>query len=152
MQKQAFQWTSYTVGVCYYPEHWDRSLWESDIRRMKAAGITVVRSAEFAWSLLEPREGEFCFELFDDFLSLCLREGMQVILGTPTATPPAWVTENYPETLNALPDGTLLRHGARRHYNYNSETYQRLCQRIVTEMAKRWGSIPRSSAGRSTTN
>ncbi len=142
MQKQAFQWNHYTVGVCYYPEHWDRSLWESDLRRMKAAGITVVRSAEFAWSLLEPHEGVFCFELFDDFLSLCLREKMQVVLGTPTATPPAWLTEKYPEALNALPDGTLLRHGARRHYDYNAEIYQQLCKRIVTEMAKRWGQHP----------
>ncbi len=130
------------MGVCYYPEHWDRAIWKNDLQRMKAAGIEIVRSAEFSWALIEPREGEFRFELFDDFLNLCAEEGIGVILGTPTATPPAWLTERYPEALNALPDGTLLRHGARRHYTYNSPVYQKLCARIVTEMAKRWGRHP----------
>ena len=139
---QTFQWDRLTMGVCYYPEHWDRSLWESDLRRMRAAGIEVVRIAEFSWTLLEPEEGTFRFDLFDDFLALCERTGMRVILGTPTATPPAWLTERYPDTLNALPDGTLLRHGGRRHYTYNSPTYRRLASRIVTEMAKRWGRHP----------
>lgn len=142
MQKQAFLWQHPTMGVCYYPEHWDRSMWKSDLQRMKAAGIEVVRSAEFSWTLIEPREGEFHFELFDDYLNLCAEEGIDVILGTPTATPPAWLTERYPEALNALPDGTLLRHGGRRHYTYNSPVYQKLCARIVMEMAKRWGRHP----------
>ncbi|MDO4853256.1 MAG: beta-galactosidase, partial [Clostridia bacterium] len=142
MQKQTFLWQHPTMGVCYYPEHWDRSMWKSDLQRMKAAGIEVVRSAEFSWTLIEPREGEFHFELFDDYLNLCAKEGIGVILGTPTATPPAWLTEQYPEVLNALPDGTLLRHGGRRHYTYNSQVYQKLCARIVMEMAKRWGRHP----------
>ena len=36
---------------------------------------------------------------------------MKVIFCTPTATPPAWLTEKYPEVLNAQMDGVLLRHG-----------------------------------------
>ena len=51
----AHRWNTYTVGVCYYPEHWSEQLWESDLRRMLAAGITVIRIAEFAWSKVEPR-------------------------------------------------------------------------------------------------
>ena len=38
------------VGVDYYPEHWDREMWDADARQMKAAGVSVVRLAEFAWS------------------------------------------------------------------------------------------------------
>ncbi|MBQ8074807.1 MAG: beta-galactosidase [Oscillospiraceae bacterium] len=137
-----FQWQQYELGVCYYPEQWEESLWREDLRRMKDAGIGTVRVAEFCWVLFEPAEGEFHFDLFDRFLSLCQEEGMKVILGTPTATPPAWLTEAYPEVLNALPDKTLLRHGARRHYNYNSPVYQRFCSRIVEEMAKHFASHP----------
>ena len=48
MRKQSFQWMEMTMGVCYYPEHWDRSLWRDDLRRMKETGISVVRVAEFA--------------------------------------------------------------------------------------------------------
>ena len=50
MNRQRFSWNEMTVGVCYYPEHWDESLWESDLDRMLANGITVIRIAEFAWS------------------------------------------------------------------------------------------------------
>ena len=123
------QWNEYEIGVCYYPEQWDESLWREDLQRMKTAGISTVRVAEFAWVIFEPEEGNFSFELFDRFLSLCEEESMKVILGTPTATPPAWLTEKYPEVLNALPDGTLLHHGGRRHYNYNSRVYRKLCSR-----------------------
>ena len=56
------------LGVCYYPEHWEASLWQDDLRRMKALGIDTVRVFEFAWSIVEPREGEYDFRLFDSFL------------------------------------------------------------------------------------
>ena len=44
-----------TLGVCYYPEHWDKSLWRDDLRRMKEHGIETVRIAEFAWTMFEPK-------------------------------------------------------------------------------------------------
>ncbi|MFR8221828.1 MAG: beta-galactosidase [Blautia faecis] len=43
----------------YYPEHWSRELWQDDLQRMKAAGITVIRVAEFAWNKVEPEEDVF---------------------------------------------------------------------------------------------
>ena len=110
--------------------------------RMKAAGISTIRVAEFAWAIFEPQEGEFSFAFFDGFLALCKEIGMNVIFGTPTATPPAWLTEKYPETLNARRDGTLLRHGARRHYNYNSPVYCGLSARIVEQLAQHYGQHP----------
>ena len=137
-----FQWKEYEIGVCYYPEQWPENLWREDLRRMKAVGIGTVRSAEFAWTIFEPEEGQFSFDLFDRFLGLCAEEKIRVILGTPTATPPAWLTEKYPEALNALPDGTLLRHGGRRHYNYNSPIYRKLCARIVEQLARHYGHHP----------
>jgi hypothetical protein len=84
-----------TFGVCYYPEHWPETLWRSDLERMRAAGITVIRVAEFAWNLFEPREGVFTFDFFDRFLALVSTfPEIRVIFCTPTATPPAWLTEN----------------------------------------------------------
>lgn len=138
--QQKFQWKSMTAGVCYYPEHWPRELWAEDLERMKAAGLSVVRCAEFAWSIFEPAEGVFQFELFDSFLELCGEKGVQVILGTPTATPPVWLTEKYPEALNCNREGVPYRHGSRRHYNYNAPVYQHLCARVVEKMAQRYGS------------
>ncbi len=141
-KKQNYYWDQLTIGVCYYPEHWQESLWEDDLRRMKEAGISTVRIGEFAWTPIEPREGGFTFGLFDRFLDLCGKMEMKVIFGTPTATPPVWLTEKYPEVLNAREDGTLLRHGGRRHYNYNSEKYRELCRRIVENIAGHYAQHP----------
>lgn len=138
--KQNFQWSEMTMGTCYYPEHWDKGIWEDDLDRMQAAGITVIRIAEFAWNKFEPEEGVFTFSFFDEFLELCLKKEMKVIFGTPTATPPAWLTEKYPEVLNGSREGVLYRHGGRRHYNYNSPKYQELCKRVVAAIAEHYGS------------
>lgn len=130
------------LGTCYYPEHWDPKLWDEDLERMREAGIRVIRIAEFAWSKVEPREGEYTYEFFDSFLERVARTDMKVIFCTPTATPPAWLTENYPEVLNAAKDGTRYRHGARRHYNYNSPVYQRFAANITEKFASHYGPHP----------
>ena len=142
MEKQRFQFKEMTAGVCYYPEHWPKEMWRDDLRRIREAGISVIRIAEFAWTIFEPVEGTFSFDFFDEFLAVAEEEGIKVIFGTPSATPPAWLTEKYPEVLNARKDGVLLRHGGRRHYNYNSPVYRKLTARIVEQLARHYGQHP----------
>ena len=68
-------------------------------------GITTIRIAEFAWSLVEPQEGQFTFAFWDEFLDLAEAKGMKVIFGTPTyyageAWPvKKWVDESRPYQL-----------------------------------------------------
>lgn len=126
------------LGVCYYPEHWKEENWKSDIERMQKVGIHCVRIAEFAWSIVERTEGNFTYNLFDRFLDLAESMKMDVIFCTPTATPPAWLTEKYPQVLNADINGTLYRHGSRRHYNYNSPKYRELSSIIVSHYAEHY--------------
>ncbi|MBB3111142.1 beta-galactosidase [Paenibacillus phyllosphaerae] len=133
---------AFTLGVCYYPEHWDESLWADDFRRMKEMGFSIVRVGEFAWSIFEPEEGRFEFALFDRALDLAHAHGLQVIMGTPTATPPAWLTHKHPEVLNANQDGLLYQHGMRAHHNYNSPVYLDYCARIVRTMAEHYRDHP----------
>ena len=140
--KKSLQSDKITLGVCYYPEHWEEALWKEDLQRMLEAGIEVVRIAEFAWNKIEPREGEFTYDFYDRFLEAAAKAGMKVIFCTPTATPPAWLTDKYPEVLNANIDGVLYRHGERRHYNYNSPKYQELCRRIVQKSAAHYAPHP----------
>ena len=137
-KQQNYQWNTLSLGTCYYPEHWDKNMWEEDLERMLAHGIKTIRIGEFAWSKVEPREGEFTFEFFDEFLKVVEKTDMKVIFGTPTATPPAWLTEKYPEVLNCRMDGVKFRHGMRRHYNYNSPVYQKLCKRIVEKFGEHY--------------
>ena len=131
-----------TLGVCYYPEHWDSSLWREDLRRMKDMGLEVIRIAEFAWNKFEPHEGEFTFDFFDSFMKIVEEEGMKVIFCTPTATPPAWMSHKYPEILNADVDGNLIRHGHRRHYNMTDERYRFFVKRITERLGEHYGKHP----------
>src|SRR3712207_2635230 len=130
------------LGVCYYSEHCPEEMWADDFRRMRELGFSVVRMAEFAWSIFEPTEGTFSFDLFDRALDLAHDHGLQVILGTPTATPPAWLTHTYPEVLNVTQTGVPYGHGMRRHYNYNAPIYRELSARIVRKLAEHYGSHP----------
>ncbi|OMF03796.1 beta-galactosidase [Paenibacillus amylolyticus] len=131
---KSIQMDELKMGVCYYPEHWSDALWEDDFRRMKEMNITVIRMAEFAWSIFEPEEDQFDFSFFQKALDLAHQYGLSVILGTPTATPPAWLTSKYPEVLNANKDGVLYQHGMRRHTNYSSPIFRQQCEKIVRNM------------------
>ncbi len=139
---QRLQASRFQLGACYYPEQWPPSLWEDDFRRMRELGFSIIRLAEFAWTIFEPQEGTFHFDFFDRVMDLAHQYGLQVILGTPTATPPAWLTAKYPEVLNVSQRGVTYQHGQRRHYNYNSSVYQKLCQRIAGQMAAHYKDHP----------
>ena len=76
-------------GVDYYPEHWPESRWETDAQLMRKMGIDAVRLGEFSWHKFEPREGEYHFEWMDRAIGVLAAHGIRVILGTPTAAPPA---------------------------------------------------------------
>ncbi|HEY8283698.1 MAG TPA: beta-galactosidase, partial [Chloroflexota bacterium] len=140
--KKSLELDRLTLGACYYPEHWDESLWADDFRRMRELGLSIIRVGEFAWSIFEPIEGEFTFALFDRVLDLAREHALQVILGTPTATPPAWLTHKYPEVLNVSREGVRYQHGQRRHYNYNAPIYRELSGRIVNALAEHYKDHP----------
>ena len=54
-----------TTGIYYYPEHWNESQWERDIRKIAEMGFEFVHVAEFAWFKMEPEEGHFYFNWLD---------------------------------------------------------------------------------------
>lgn len=130
------------IGIDYYPEHWERSLWEEDVERMQALGVHVVRLAEFAWSRMEPRDGEFDFGWLDDAIEVLSRHGMKVILGTPTNSAPRWLYHEHPDTIRWGKDGKPTGLGIRGHRCTYSPTYRKYAGRIVEEMAKRYAGKP----------
>ncbi|MES2202430.1 MAG: beta-galactosidase [candidate division FCPU426 bacterium] len=129
-------------GSAWYPEHWPESRWPEDLRLMKEARMDVVRVAEFAWSTMEPEEGKYDFGWLDRAIALAAEYGIKTVLGTPTAAPPAWLTQKYPDTLKVEPNGQKTQHGNRCHFNPWSKTYLKHCARITEVMAKRYGKNP----------
>jgi len=130
------------MGVAWYPEQWPESRWEEDLRLMEAADLKVVRIAEFAWSRMEPSEGHYDFDWLERAITLAAKHHIVSVLGTPTATPPAWLTQKYPETLRAEPTGQRVTHGNRAHASSTSPRYREFCRRIATQMAMRFGHNP----------
>ncbi|GAB3482855.1 beta-galactosidase [Marinomonas epiphytica] len=130
------------LGVCYYPEHWARSRWAEDARQMKEIGIEFVRVGEFSWSTIEPEPGQLNWQWLDDALAALHKEGLKVILGTPTATPPKWLVDRHPGMLAKDELGRERGFGSRRHYTFASLEYREECRRIVDIMAKRYGQHP----------
>jgi beta-galactosidase len=130
------------LGCAWYPEQWPESRWPEDLRLMRQAGINTVRVAEFAWSRMETTEGQFTFGWLERAVELAAGHGMQVVMGTPTATPPAWLTQRYPEVLAIRDNGRQAVHGMRCHYSPTSQVYRGFCRRIAEELAKRFGHHP----------
>lgn len=127
-------------GVCYYPEHWPQSQWAQDATMMAELGLTYVRIGEFAWSRLEPNPGEYNFDWLDDAVASLTNAGLKVVMGTPTATPPKWLIDEYPDILPVDPDtGRTRGFGSRRHYDFSSAVYLRESLRITEALAKRYG-------------
>ena len=85
------------LGVCYYPEHWPEQWWRDDARRMRELGISYVRIGEFAWSRIEPRRDQFEWEWLDRAMNVLGDAGLKIVLGTPTATPPKWLIDEFPD-------------------------------------------------------
>ncbi|HEY0308412.1 MAG TPA: beta-galactosidase [Acidobacteriaceae bacterium] len=133
---------SLMLGAAWYPEQWPEPRWEADLQLMQDARLHVVRVGEFAWSTLEPKEGEYDLDWLERAINLAGRHGIYTVLGTPTATPPAWLTTKYPETLRIDENSRQDEHGNRLQYNWSNAKYRELSRDIVQRLAARFGHNP----------
>ncbi|HTV55305.1 MAG TPA: beta-galactosidase [Terriglobia bacterium] len=134
-------WNHYFLGTAYYPEWWPPSEWETDFRQMHQLGLNTVRMGEFAWAVFEPAPGKFEFAWMDQAIALANRHGIDVILGTPTASVPPWLYQLHPDVLSGNKYGPYT-YGGRKGYCTNSQNYEEACGRIVTALAGHYGRHP----------
>ena len=134
------------IGVDYYPEHWDKDMWKSDVRLMAETGVKIVRLAEFAWCRLEPADGIFDFGWLDEAIRLFADNGIEVIIGTPTNCPPRWLCEKHPEILPVGDNGRTNPIGIRGHRCYNSPALREYAGRIVAKLAEHYKDFPNVTA------
>ncbi len=130
------------LGAAWYPEQWPESQWDSDLDRMAACHIHLVRMGEFAWSTMEPQEGKYDFTWLDHAIEKAAKHHIVVVLGTPTAAPPAWLTSKYPETLRVDENGKRAEHGNRAQFSFSDGKYRVLAHGIAEQMATRYGHNP----------
>ena len=73
----------FPVGVEYYrPPVPPQEFWDEDFARIRAAGMTIVRTFPY-WNWIEPSPGEFRFDDFDHFFELAHRHDLKVWFDTP---------------------------------------------------------------------
>ena len=130
------------LGAAWYPEQWPEARWDADLALMEKAHLHVVRVGEFAWSSMEPTEGHYDLDWLERAINLAGKHGIYTVLGTPTATPPAWLTAKYPETLRIDENGRRDEHGNRLQYDWSNAKYRALSRAIVERLATRFGHNP----------
>lgn len=124
------------IGAAYYPEMWDESELEKDIERCKQLGVNTLRIGEFAWGKMEPREGEFHFDWLKKVVDECYKNGIYTVMCTPSATPPRWLLNKYPETRMVMHDLIRADVSSRCHTCKTSPMMREKNRIIVTQMAK----------------
>lgn len=134
------------LGVCYYPEQWPQAWWADDAQRMVQMGIRYVRIAEFAWSRIEPRPGQFEWAWLDQAIETLHAAGLKVVMCTPTTTPPKWLVDSDPSMLAVDASGQPRKFGSRRHYCFSSQSYRAQSARISLAVAERYGKHPAVAA------
>ena len=133
---------SLEYGTAWYPEQWPESGWDADLQLMQDGGFTFIRIAEFSWSTIEPSEGNYQWGWLDRAIAHAAAHKLKVVLGTPTAAPPAWMSAKYPEILVVEANGIRARHGGRRHFSVGSALYRKKAGQIAGLMAERYGRNP----------
>jgi len=128
-----------TIGTYYYPEQWPRQYWDRDFKKMADLGFEFTHFGEFAWSFIEPKEGEFDFSWLDEAVRLAASNNIKVIMCTSTPTPPAWMVEKHPEILMVNDEGRTMQHGSRQHISWSSSVYREYVSKMVEAIAKHYG-------------
>ena len=129
-------------GVDYYPEQWDPSMLEQDLDNIQELGCNAIRIAEFGWHIMEPAEGRFDFSFFDHVIRRAKARGLRIVMGTPTATIPAWLAKKHPDIRSEFEDGTKRTFGGRHVYCFNSKEMYTYAGRIVRAMAEHYKDEP----------
>jgi beta-galactosidase len=126
------------LGVDYYPEQWDSSMLDADLDTIIELGCNVIRIGEFSWHLMEKTEQNYDFSYFDNVIAKAKEKGLRVIMGTPTATIPAWLAKKHPDILSEFEGGKKRSFGGRHVYCFNSPVMYEYSEKIIRELVNHY--------------
>lgn len=126
------------LGVDYYPEQWDFELLEQDLDTILELGCNVIRIGEFSWHMMEKQEGCYDFSFFDHVIERAKAKGLKVIMGTPTATIPAWLAKKEPSILSEFENGQKRSFGGRHVYCFHSPAMYQYSEKIICKLVEHY--------------
>lgn len=128
-------------GGDWNPEQWDETVMERDFELFDEASIDTVTVGVFAWSVLQPSEGEWDFTAMDRILRRTREAGRQVCLATATGAMPPWLVANHPDAARVDFEGRRHVYGQRHNFCPNSPSYREASLRIARALAERYGAL-----------
>lgn len=131
-------------GGDYNPDQWldHPEILQEDLKLMKLSNSNTFSLGIFAWSTLEPQEGDYHFEWLDKIIDNIHSIGGRVILATPSGARPSWMSQKYPEVLRV--DGARVKqlHGGRHNHCFTSPVYREKTAQMNRLLAERYGKHP----------
>ena len=135
------EFSSLMYGGDYNPDQWPEETWSDDIRLMKEMNINTVTLPVFSWAKLQVSDDAYNFQWLDRIIQKLDKAGIGIILATPTAAQPAWMSKKYPDMLPVNSWGIKSRHGGRNNFCPNSPSYKIKSRNIAEKMVERYGSL-----------
>jgi beta-galactosidase len=129
---------TFLYGAAFYEEYMPEDRLEKDVQLMQQAGLNVVRVGESAWSLWEPRDGQFEFAWMDRIIERLARAHIRVIMGTPTYSIPPWMFKEHPEILVTRLDGQKATYGIRQNMDITNPDFLRYAERVIRKIAEHY--------------
>lgn len=131
-------------GGDYNPDQWLKhpEILREDLRLMKKAHINTVTLGMFSWAKLEPEEGRYEFKWLEEIIDRMYKNGISVILGTPSGARPHWLAEKYPEVLRTDESRRKQLFGMRHNHCYTSPVYREKTQSINRRLAETFDAHP----------
>lgn len=131
-------------GGDYNPDQWlhNPEILEDDITLMKQAGVNVATLGVFSWTSIEPREGEYTFQWLDDIMDKLHKNGIYVILSTPSGARPPWMAQKYPEVMRTGENRVRMLYGARENHCESSPIWREKVREIDEKLAERYANHP----------
>ena len=81
---KTFTPSKFLYGACYYHEYNQVPRLDKDFELMEEGGLSVLRVGESVWSLWETSDGVFNLEWLQPILDKAQKQGISIIIGTPT--------------------------------------------------------------------
>lgn len=140
MSTKQFQKILY--GGDYNPNQWSEEIWKEDMRIFEKASINSATINVFSWAQLQPAEEVYDFEQLDRIFEMLEKKNYGIVLGTSTASLPAWMVKRYPEVARTDFEGRQHKFGQRHNACPNSLVYQTFAANLVERLAQRYGNHP----------
>lgn len=131
-------------GGDYNPEQWmdTPGILDEDLRLFRLAKVNSASVGIFSWGSLEPEEGRYTFDWLDRVMERLAKNGMRVVLATPSGAKPNWLALKYEEVRACGPDGRRRPQWLRHNHCPTSPVYRQKVAEINRRLAARYGANP----------